>query len=740
MPRLKDYLAASTSQQGTFVGRARELSEFRNCIRYTLGTDSLAGANALYPHLFLLSGEGGMGKSALLRQFVRVAQEEGLLTERIVLIDLDYHRFPTADSLAQFIADAFRHKYPDFDQAYRKMCVRREMLLPRYRELQSQWVMWEAIRGGEDADLDALLDAHRRTLRKTEIQRAQFGVNEPTYMAIQSEEVTRKLATLMAFRDEHGYIPHSLGELLDREFQSDALLFQGSEALGQALADDLYTLTEREPLLLAIDTYELADQHDDWLRTTILANSSDRMLTIIAGRNRHGESYRRTFSGNLTGLVSSYNLNDQTLQPADIRDYLRVRLPTEPPDELVQEVHAISHGVPVALEAIGDQLVSGGDLEPYRGMELDSLDRRAVMHSVTSRFLRYALDDKRDDDRIREQKLRDRRFIRMLSLLLRPDAELACALWGVNVEEGSKTVTELADRYSFIFSGYGPYGLHDLVREFVRADTLADGRSSFDWPPIESGLERVRSLIERRINAAEQIIANVEARYAHFGWCEATLDRINVYLWLGQENIARKLLLRCWIDSQRLNPPFAVSLISLAAALAPQTSDWRSLVQALHEIGKDAALLYALLNCEEEYSADSARRQGLSRAGNVTDVRIELLQCYSRMLKIHPGNARILNSRGVTKMQIGDLAGAIIDFEQAHQSDPGFASPRYNMACVYALQGQVNLALDWLACGIEISEHYREAARSDPDFESIRTHPEFVALLDGEQGLKEKAV
>ncbi len=504
MPRLKDYLAASTSQQGTFVGRARELSEFRNCIRYTLGTDSLVSANALYPHLFLLSGEGGMGKSALLRQFVRVAQEEGLLTERIILIDLDYHRFPTVDLLAQCIADTFRHKFPDFDQAYRKTCARREMLLPRYRELQSQWVTWEAMRGGEDTDLNALLDAHRRTLRKTEIQRAQFGA---------------------------------------RELQNDALLFQGSEALGQALADDLYALAENEPLLLAIDTYELADQHDDWLRTTILANSSNRMLTIIAGRNRHGESYRRTFSGNLTGLVSSYNLNDQALQPSDIRDYLRVRLPTEPPQELVEEVHAISHGVPVALEAIGDQLVSGGDLEPYRGMELASLDLRAVMHSVTTRFLRYALDDKRDDDRIREQKLRDRRFIRMLSLLLRPDAELACALWGVSIDEGSKIVTELTDRYSFIFSGYGPYGLHDLVREFVRADTLADGRSSFDWPPIESGLERVRSLVERRISTAEQMIANAEARYAHFGWCEATLDRINVYLWLGQENIARKLLL-----------------------------------------------------------------------------------------------------------------------------------------------------------------------------------------------------
>ncbi len=91
-------------------------------------------------------------------------------------------------------------------------------------------------------------------------------------------------------------------------------------------------------------------------------------------------------------------------------------------------------------------------------------------------------------------------------------------------------------------------------------------------------------------------------------------------------------------------------------------------------------------------------------------------------------------------MQIGDLTGAFIDFEQAHQSDPKFASPTYNMACVYAVQGQAKLALDWLARGIEMSERYREIARSDSDFASIRTHPEFVALVGVEEELKEKAV
>ena len=211
-------------------------------------------------------------------------------------------------------------------------------------------------------------------------------------------------------------------------------------------------------------------------------------------------------------------------------------------------------------------------------------------------------------------------------------------------------------------------------------------------------------------------------------------------LWLGQEIIARNLLLRCWIEAQRLNPPFAASLISLAALLAPQTSDWKSLIQTLQEIGTDAALLYALLYYEEEYLSYSPRDQELSNSENVIDVRIELLQCYSRMLKVRPGNARLLNCQGVTKMQLGDLAGAIIDFEYAHEADRRFASPIYNMACVYAVQGQTNLALDWLARAIEMSDHYREAARTDSEFESIRTQLEFVTLVGSEKGLMGKVI
>ena len=332
-----------------------------------------------------------------------------------------------------------------------------------------------------------------------------------------------------------GACPTTFQELLERELGADdAALFLHERGLGQALADDLFALAEATPLLLALDTYELADQHDDWLRMTILASGSSRMLTIIAGRNRHDEAYRRTFFGGLASLVRSYNLNDQTLQSDEVREYLRLRLDADPADELAEEVFQISRGIPLAVEALGDQLAGSGDIAPYRGMQAEGLDRRGVVHRVTERFLRYALDGKGDDQTTREIKQQDRRRIRALSLLLRPDAALACALWGCTAGDAQQAVSRLADRYSFIFAGYAPYEMHDLVREFVRADTLSDGRNGFDWPALADGLRRALPVVEQRIALAEQRLLDPDERYADVEWRDATLDRLNISALAGR--------------------------------------------------------------------------------------------------------------------------------------------------------------------------------------------------------------
>jgi predicted Zn-dependent protease len=51
----------------------------------------------------------------------------------------------------------------------------------------------------------------------------------------------------------------------------------------------------------------------------------------------------------------------------------------------------------------------------------------------------------------------------------------------------------------------------------------------------------------------------------------------------------------------------------------------------------------------------------------------------------------------------------------------------YQLACVEALAGNRERALDELAVAVDADERYREAAKTDEDFASIRDDPGFPA-------------
>jgi tetratricopeptide (TPR) repeat protein len=60
---------------------------------------------------------------------------------------------------------------------------------------------------------------------------------------------------------------------------------------------------------------------------------------------------------------------------------------------------------------------------------------------------------------------------------------------------------------------------------------------------------------------------------------------------------------------------------------------------------------------------------------------------------------------------------------------PGNASLLYNLACVEALQGDDEAALEHLAEAAQ-NERFREFAKTDSDFDSLRDDPRFRAILE----------
>jgi tetratricopeptide (TPR) repeat protein len=107
----------------------------------------------------------------------------------------------------------------------------------------------------------------------------------------------------------------------------------------------------------------------------------------------------------------------------------------------------------------------------------------------------------------------------------------------------------------------------------------------------------------------------------------------------------------------------------------------------------------------------------------------ESLADRDRSLELRPDDPYTLTNRGVAKLRLGDYTGAMVDFKRSFDVQPDHTNTMYNLACLFALQGQLDPALDWLARAIEREESHRNDARTDSDFDSIRTDVRFVALV-----------
>jgi hypothetical protein len=76
-----------------------------------------------------------------------------------------------------------------------------------------------------------------------------------------------------------------------------------------------------------------------------------------------------------------------------------------------------------------------------------------------------------------------------------------------------------------------------------------------------------------------------------------------------------------------------------------------------------------------------------------------------------------------------DYAAALASTKRALEIYPGNANLLYNVACMEALLGNPEVALEALADSVAQWEPYKEMAQKDDDFASLREDPRFLELV-----------
>lgn len=108
----------------------------------------------------------------------------------------------------------------------------------------------------------------------------------------------------------------------------------------------------------------------------------------------------------------------------------------------------------------------------------------------------------------------------------------------------------------------------------------------------------------------------------------------------------------------------------------------------------------------------------------------EALEYLQRAAEAEPENIRVRLAMAWCHKRTGQLGLAIRDMETALRHEPNEAILHYNLACYLSLAGEKSRALEHLSRALALDADYRNLIDTEPDFDPIRSDPEFQALTN----------
>ncbi|MEG5043727.1 tetratricopeptide repeat protein [Microcoleus sp. B4-C1] len=108
----------------------------------------------------------------------------------------------------------------------------------------------------------------------------------------------------------------------------------------------------------------------------------------------------------------------------------------------------------------------------------------------------------------------------------------------------------------------------------------------------------------------------------------------------------------------------------------------------------------------------------------------EAIASYDKALEIKPDYHQAWYNRGYALGNLGRWEEAIASYDKALEIKPDNEATFYNKACCYALHSQIDQGVQNLQQAINLNpDKYREMAKTDSDFDSVRSDVRFQALI-----------
>lgn len=146
-----------------------------------------------------------------------------------------------------------------------------------------------------------------------------------------------------------------------------------------------------------------------------------------------------------------------------------------------------------------------------------------------------------------------------------------------------------------------------------------------------------------------------------------------------------------------------------------------------------AGLFTAASRLRDEYQATFFAAQSLEALDREDEAREQYaraLDAVGSHMELNPDDARAATMRAVSLCRLGRREEGLRWAEQAVLMDPDDGAVRYNTACLFAVAGEHERALELLDSALAQGFGNPQWLEHDPDLDSLRGDPRFRALLE----------
>lgn len=107
----------------------------------------------------------------------------------------------------------------------------------------------------------------------------------------------------------------------------------------------------------------------------------------------------------------------------------------------------------------------------------------------------------------------------------------------------------------------------------------------------------------------------------------------------------------------------------------------------------------------------------------------EALEYFDDAIRINPAHIRALVNKGITLDKHGKYEEARSYYDKALRINSNSVLAVYNKSCSYALQRDYGKSLRLLRKAIRLDPNYKNIARTDPSFETLRYDERFIKMI-----------